>query len=110
MDETTLSVFVDESGRFQHPDPSSRFYIVGMVFHDQRVDVSKLIEDFDRSIAELGLDRDAFVFHASARRIANFVSSVAPARSRRKNLSSLLRRGSDSFVEAGVGPRRGLPH
>ena len=44
MDETTLSVFVDESGRFQHPDPSSRFYIVGMVFHDQRVDVSKLIE------------------------------------------------------------------
>ena len=64
MDETTLSVFVDESGRFQHPDPSSRFYIVGMVFHDQRVDVSKLIEDFDRSIAELGLDREAFVFHA----------------------------------------------
>ena len=64
MDETTLSVFVDESGRFQHPDPASRFYIVGMVFHDQRVDVSKLIEDFDRSIAELGLDHEAFVFHA----------------------------------------------
>ena len=59
-----MSVFVDDSGRFQHPDPSSRFYIVGMVFHDQRVDVSKSIEDFDRSIAELGLDREAFVFHA----------------------------------------------
>ena len=64
MDETTLSVFVDESGRFQHPDPASRFYIVGMVFHDQRVDISKLIDDFDRSIAELGLDHEAFVFHA----------------------------------------------
>ena len=64
MDETTLSVFVDESGRFLHPDPASRFYIVGTVFHDQRVDISKLIEDFDRSIAELGLDREAFVFHA----------------------------------------------
>ena len=31
MDEMTLSVFVDESGRFQRPDPSSRFYIVGMI-------------------------------------------------------------------------------
>lgn len=31
--ERTLSVFVDESGRFLHPDAISRFYIVGMVFH-----------------------------------------------------------------------------
>lgn len=36
----TLSVFVDESGRFQHPDPDSRFYIIGMVFHDQSDDIA----------------------------------------------------------------------
>ena len=50
MDETTLSVFVDEHRRFLHPDPSSRFYIVGMVFHDQRVDITKLIEDFETNL------------------------------------------------------------
>ena len=38
--EKTLSVFVDESGRFQHPDRDSRFYIVGMVFHDQSADIT----------------------------------------------------------------------
>jgi len=61
---TILSVFVDESGRFRHPDADSRFYIVGMVFHNQANDISQAIEDFNRSIISLGLDPDAFVFHA----------------------------------------------
>ena len=60
----TLSVFVDESGRFQHPDRDSRFYIVGMVFHNQCDDISSAVEDFRRSISGLGLDPDRFVFHA----------------------------------------------
>ena len=60
----TLSVFVDESGRFLYPDDDSRFYIVGMVFHDQSMDISSAVRDFDRSIYSLGLDPDAFVFHA----------------------------------------------
>ena len=59
-----LSVFVDESGRFLHPDSESRFYIIGMVFHDQSADISKAVKDFDRSIYDLGLDPNAFVFHA----------------------------------------------
>ena len=64
MEKKTLSVFVDESGRFQHPDADSRFYIVGMVFHEQGNDISQAISDFNRSISGLGLDPDAFVFHA----------------------------------------------
>ena len=60
----TLSVFVDESGRFLHPDPYSRFYIIGMVFHDQSDDIARQIKDFNRSICDLGLDPEAFVFHA----------------------------------------------
>ena len=60
----TLSVFVDESGRFQHPDPDSRFYIIGMVFHDQSDDIARQTKDFNRSICDLGLDPEAFVFHA----------------------------------------------
>lgn len=62
--ERTLSVFVDESGRFLHPDAISRFYIVGMVFHNQADDISQAVGDFCRSIGDLGLDPDAFVFHA----------------------------------------------
>lgn len=64
MKETTLSLFVDESGRFLHPDKDSRFYILGMVFHDQSSDISQQINDFDKAISELGLDAEAFVFHA----------------------------------------------
>ena len=35
-----LSIFVDESGNISYPDSDSRFYIIGMVFHDQSVDIS----------------------------------------------------------------------
>ena len=59
-----LSVFVDESGRFQYPDKDSRFYIVGMVFHDQSAEISRAVDEFKRSLLSLGLDPEAFVFHA----------------------------------------------
>ena len=42
MTRKTLSIFVDESGKLLYPDSQSRFYIVGMVFHDQAFDVSIL--------------------------------------------------------------------
>ena len=64
MQKKTLSVFVDESGRFQHPDIDSRFYIIGMVFHDQSEDISRHVQNLDRGLSDLGLDPDFFVFHA----------------------------------------------
>lgn len=56
----TLSIFVDESGRFQYPDNDSRFYILGMVFHDQALDISPLVADLERAEAELGLEGHCF--------------------------------------------------
>ena len=56
----TLSIFVDESGRFQHPDADSRFYILGMVFHDQSHDISCIVADLERSELELGLEGHCF--------------------------------------------------
>jgi len=56
----TLSIFVDESGRFQHPDADSRFYILGMVFHDQSHDISRIVADLERSELELGLEGHCF--------------------------------------------------
>ena len=63
-DGKILSVFVDESGMFKYPDPDSRFYIVGLVFHDQDVDITPLVRQMDRSADELGLDTEVFTFHA----------------------------------------------
>ena len=59
-----LSVFFDESGMFKYPDSDSRFYIVGLVFHDQDVDITPLVRQMDRSADELGLDTEVFTFHA----------------------------------------------
>ena len=59
-----LSVFVDESGRFKYPDPESHYYIVGLVFHDQDVDITPLVRKMDQKADELGLDTDVFAFHA----------------------------------------------
>ena len=60
MGTGTLSIFVDESGNFRFPDPESRFYIVGMVFHDQSIDISQEIARLERSDGEIGLQGHCF--------------------------------------------------
>lgn len=60
MRETTLSIFVDESGRFQYPDSDSRFYILGMVFHNQENSVDELVEELTRMEDMLGLEGHCF--------------------------------------------------
>lgn len=52
--ENILSVFIDESGDFGDYSKLSPFYMVGMVFHDQRVDISEDVAILDRHIRELG--------------------------------------------------------
>ena len=59
-----MSVFVDESGTFCVPDPSSRYYIVSLVFHDQSFDIDPFVRDLDTATARLGLDPNAFASHA----------------------------------------------
>lgn len=60
----TLSVFVDESGTFRYPDPSSRYYIVALVFHDQSFDISPFVRDLDAATERMGLDPEVFASHA----------------------------------------------
>lgn len=64
MKDSVLSIFVDESGRFQYPDYDSRFYIVGMVFHDQRQNIAEHVSQLDQNVEMIGLDSEKFVFHA----------------------------------------------
>ena len=60
MTGKVLSIFVDESGRFQYPDADSRFYILGLVLHDQSQSIEKYVADLERSEAEIGLDGHCF--------------------------------------------------
>ncbi len=62
MTEKIVSVFVDESGKFQYPDKISRFYIVALVFHDQTQDVMGPIARLDSDWQKMGLFD--FCFHA----------------------------------------------
>ena len=62
MDNATLSIFVDESGRFKFPDSESPYYIVSLVLHDQRVPIDTLISNLDRHFSEMHLSN--LCFHA----------------------------------------------
>ena len=62
MKKSVLSVFVDESGKFQYPDSVSRFYIVSLVLHDQSVDVGALVRKLDSDWVLMGYED--FCFHA----------------------------------------------
>ena len=72
MGTGTLSVFVDESGNFRLPDLESRFYIVGMVFHDQSIDMSAEIARLERSDEEIGLQGHCFHAGPLIRREKNY--------------------------------------
>lgn len=72
MGGKTLSVFVDESGNFRYPDSESRFYIIGMVFHDQSIDISEEIARLERCDSEIGLQGHCFHAGPLIRREKNY--------------------------------------
>ena len=53
---------MDESGRFQHPDSDSRFYIVSLILHDQSVDLAPALSGLDLHLRDLHLEK--LCFHA----------------------------------------------
>lgn len=58
--DATLSIFVDESGRFQFPDRESPYYIIAMVMHDQRIPIDCRVAELDRHFAEMQLSNVCF--------------------------------------------------
>ena len=56
----TLSIFVDESGRFQFPDANSRFYILGLILHDQSEPIDRYVADLQHAEEEIGLEGHCF--------------------------------------------------
>ena len=49
-----LSIFVDESGDFGDYAEHSAYYIISMVMHDQREDITPDIESLDQHLSEIG--------------------------------------------------------
>jgi len=52
--KNVLSVFIDESGVFGEFSTKAPYYMVSMVFHEQRIDITDEIAILDRHIKELG--------------------------------------------------------
>ena len=57
---TTLSIFVDESGNLPIAENASRFYIVSLVAHNQHESIEKPIRELDGSFARMGLPNLCF--------------------------------------------------
>lgn len=53
-----LSIFIDESGDFGDYDPKAPFYIISVVTHDQRDDISGQIEYLNKVLKNTALKRD----------------------------------------------------
>ena len=59
MKERILSIFVDESGDFGQYNPSSPYYFVAMVLHNQEKDISPNIEALEKQISNWGYSNHA---------------------------------------------------
>ena len=49
-----LSIFIDESGDFGEYDYHSPYYIIGMVFHNQNIDLSYPLEKLEQDLTNRG--------------------------------------------------------
>ena len=56
MAEKVLSVFIDESGTFGDCESHDDKYVIGLVFHNQKVDISANIKSFNDHLKMLGKD------------------------------------------------------
>lgn len=59
MTEKTLSVFIDESGDFGPYTPHTPYYLVTMVLHNQKIDITKNINEFEAHLQNLGYQQHA---------------------------------------------------
>ncbi len=62
MSEKVLSIFIDESGRFQYPDDMSRFYVISLVLHDQSIGIDREVSTLEQGFRSLHLSN--LCFHA----------------------------------------------
>lgn len=57
-----LSIFIDESGDFGAYNYHSPWYIVTMVFHDQRKSIQEPLEHLEKELLLLGLENHCITY------------------------------------------------
>ena len=60
MGKRTLGVYIDESGVLDKENPTSRFYLISLVAHNEDEDVAGKIEDFKRDLDSIGIANACF--------------------------------------------------
>ena len=95
---------MDESGRFQHPDPDSRFYIVSLVLHDQTVDLSSALDGLDLHFRDLHLEK--LCFHAGPLIRQEKVFAVKPESYRLFQIADLV--CTVKFIEEKIRSGEGM--
>lgn len=68
-----LSIFIDESGDFGDYDPKAPFYIIGMVFQDQKNDISEAIHFLNNGLNQVGFTRECIHIGPLIRREDEYV-------------------------------------
>lgn len=61
-----LSIFVDESGDFGKTDPRSPYYLIGMVFHDQKHSIREPLSVIQKRLLDLGFPGDFYIHSGPA--------------------------------------------
>ena len=83
-----LNIFVDESGDFGSYQPHSPYYIVAMLFHDQRHDISGAAQLLDHQIRNLGYESHTLHTGPIIRREGNYINRTVDER--KKLLNALI--------------------
>ena len=60
MGKRTLGVYIDESGVLDKENPTSRFYLISLVAHNEDEDVAGKVEDFKRDLDSIGIANACF--------------------------------------------------
>lgn len=80
-----LSIFIDESGDFGMYQPHSPYYLVAMLFHDQRNDIGHAAGLLDNQIKNLGFEPHALHTGPIIRREGNYINRTIDERKRLLN-------------------------
>jgi hypothetical protein len=70
----TLSIFIDESGDFGDYQPHSPYYLVSMLFHDQKSDVKSAIKQLEAKTTQLGFASHALHTGPIIRREKDYIN------------------------------------
>lgn len=98
-----LSLFVDESGDFGEYDHHAPYYIIGLIVHDQKIDISKEIETFRKVLEPLNLANDCIHVGPLIRREGKHASDDARlARNLAKQIEIFISQNYEYFLDFDV--------